>query len=32
MTGVTRPGDALDPAPDYVLRTLADLTASGVGD
>jgi HAD superfamily hydrolase (TIGR01450 family) len=28
LTGVTRPGDPLDPAPDYVLTTLADLTAS----
>ncbi|MCW3036664.1 MAG: family hydrolase [Actinobacteria bacterium] len=27
LTGVTRPGDPLDPAPDYVLTTLADLTA-----
>jgi HAD superfamily hydrolase (TIGR01450 family) len=27
MTGVTRPGERLDPAPDYVLTTLADLTA-----
>jgi len=26
MTGVTRPGDRLEPPPDYVLTTLADLT------
>jgi HAD superfamily hydrolase (TIGR01450 family) len=27
LTGVTKPGDPLDPAPDHVFRTLADLTA-----
>ncbi|HMC08754.1 MAG TPA: HAD-IIA family hydrolase [Actinomycetota bacterium] len=27
LTGVTRPGDPLEPPPDYVLNTLADLTA-----
>lgn len=26
LTGVTKPGDALDPAPDYVLKTLAELS------
>ena len=26
LTGVTKPGDPLDPEPDYVLTTLADLT------
>jgi len=28
MTGVTRPGDRLEPPPDYVLTTLAELTAA----
>ena len=28
MTGVTRPGDLLEPPPDYVLTTLAELTAA----
>lgn len=27
LTGVTKPGDPLDPEPEYVLTTLADLTA-----
>ncbi|GAC1370859.1 MAG: hypothetical protein NVSMB32_15210 [Actinomycetota bacterium] len=26
LTGVTRPGDPLDPVPDYVLNTLAELS------
>ena len=29
LTGVTRPGDPLEPKPDYVLTTLADFTDPG---